>query len=113
MIEAKGPFSTAGRLLFLSVALHLVVIAVSGGGYFVEMLAGAVIWAAIAYGLMRGMRWLAFIAFLLAMGGGIVAMGYGMGTFGLTSIAFLAITAVDWLAAALLFVALWRPAETA
>ena len=103
-----SPFRMAALLLLVSALLHLVVIAVSGGGFLVPMIGGAIMWFVIGAGLQRGMRWLAYIAFLLAMIGGVYAMGVGMGQTGLTQMALFGIMAVDWIAAVLLFGALWK-----
>lgn len=108
MLNPSSPFSNAVLLIAVSVVLHLVVIAVSGGGFVGPMLAGALIWAVVAVGLNRGWRWLAYIAFLLALVGGMVAMANAQSTFGLTSLTFWGIVAMDWLAAVALFVAIWR-----
>lgn len=103
-----SPFRMAALLLLISAAMHIVVIAVSGGGFLVPMIVGAVMWFVIGAGLQRGLRWLAYFAFLLAMIAGVYAMGTGMGQSGLTQMAFYGIMAADWIAAALLFVALWK-----
>ena len=103
-----GPFRNPALLLLLSAMLHLVVIAVSGGGFLVPMIGGAIMWFVIGAGLQRGLRWLAYIAFLLAMFGGVYAMGTGMGQTGLTQMALFGIMGADWLAAVLLFGALWK-----
>lgn len=103
-----SPFRMAAVLLLVSAALHLVVIAVSGGEFLVPMIVGAVMWFMVGAGLQRRMRWLAYIAFLLAMIGGVYAMGTGMGQTGLTQMALFGIMAADWMAAVLLFVALWK-----
>ena len=108
MVKTSGEFSLAAGAVLVSAVLHVVVIVVSGGGYVVPMLAGAVGWFVIGAGLQRGLRWLAHLAFLLAMIGGVVAMAYAMGAFGLTALAFWGIVAADCAAAVLLFVALWR-----
>ena len=108
MLNPANPFNNAVLLIAVSIVLHLVVIAVSGGGFLVQMLGAAIVWGLVAAGLARGWRWLAYIAFLLALVGGIVAMSYGNATFGLTALAFYGIMAADWLAALALFIAIWR-----
>lgn len=108
MEQSQSPFRLAALLLLVSAALHIVVIAVSGGGFLVPMIVGAVMWFVIGAGLQRGLRWLAHIAFLLAMIGGVYAMGTGMGQTGLTRMALFGIMAADWIAAVLLFGALWK-----
>ena len=79
MFRMNNEFSMAAMAVLVSAFLHIVVIIVSGGGFIVPMLAGAVGWFLIGAGLQRGWRWLAHIAFLGAMFGGVVAMGYAMG----------------------------------
>ena len=108
MLKSESPFGLAALALLVSAALHIVVIIVSGGGFLVPMIGGAIGWFVIGAGLQRGMRWLAHIAFLLAMIGGVYAMGTAMGQTGLTAMALFGIMAADWIAAALLFVALWK-----
>ncbi len=104
----KSPFRVAALFLLLSAVLHLVVIAVSGGGFLMPMIVGAIMWFVIGAGLQRGLRWLAYVAFLLAMIGGVYAMGVGMGQTGLTQMALFGIMGADWIAAVLLFGALWK-----
>jgi len=87
----KSPFRVAALFLLLSAVLHLVVIAVSGGGFLMPMIVGAIMWFVIGAGLQRGLRWLAYVAFLLAMIGGVYAMGVGMGQTGLTQMALFGI----------------------
>jgi hypothetical protein len=108
MMNSDSPFRFAALLLLLSAVLHIVVIIVSGGGFLAPMIAGAIMWFVIGAGLQRGMRWLAHIAFLLAMIGGVYVMGVGMGQTGLTQYALFGIIAADWIAAVLLFGALWK-----
>jgi hypothetical protein len=105
---SNSPFRLAALFLLTSAVLHLVVIAVSGGGFLVLMIVGAVMWFVIGAGLQRGLRWLAYIAFLLAMIGGVYAMGTAMGQTGLTALALFGIMAADWIATVLLFGALWK-----
>ena len=108
MMNSDSPFRFAALLLLLSAVLHIVVIFVSGGGFLVPMIAGAIMWFVIGAGLQRGMRWLAYIAFLFAMVGGVYAMGAGMGQTGLPQLALFGIMTVDWIAVVLLFIVLWR-----
>ena len=108
MVKPEKPFNTAALLMVASAVLHLVVIAVAGGGYLIQMLTGAIVWAVIAAGLAQGWRWLGYVAFVLTLAGGIVAMANGMPNFGLTRAGFLGVTILDWLTAASLFAALWR-----
>ncbi len=73
-----------------------------------EMLVGAVVWVLIGVGLMRHLRWLAYIAFLLGLMGAIYAFGAGMSAFGMLSLTFFGIALADLLAVVLLFAILWR-----
>jgi hypothetical protein len=108
MLKSESPFRVAAMALLVSAVLHIVVIVVSGGGFLVPMITGAIMWFVIGAGLQRGLRWLAHIAFLIAMIGGVYAMGTGMGQTGLTQLALFGIMAADWFAAVMLFCALWR-----
>lgn len=103
-----SPFRMAALVLLVSALLHLVVIAVSGGAFLMPMIGGAIMWFVIGAGLQRGMRWLAYIAFLLAMIGGVYVMGTGMGQTGLTQMALFGVMAADWIAVVLLFGTLWK-----
>ena len=108
LLRNDGPYSRPALLLLVSAVLHLLVIVLSLGGYVLPMLVGAVVWVVIAAGLQRNWRWLAYLAFLLAIIGGIVAMSNGMATSGIVAIAFWSMMALDWVAAAFLFLLIWR-----
>ena len=108
MFRMNNEFSMAAITILVSAILHIVVIVISTNDFLAPMLAGAVGWFLIGAGLQRGWRWLAHIAFLCAMIGGVVAMGYAMGQSGVVSYTFWGIVLADWIGAVLLFVALWR-----
>ena len=101
-------YHRAALLFFVSAALQVVVIAVSGGEFLAQMLGAAVLWVLLGLGLMREWRSIAYFAFVLGLMGMIVALGFGMSEFGLTATAFMGIAAADLLAVVLLFGTLWQ-----
>ena len=99
----RGSYRVAAVLALASVALH---IAVAATGASPLWLAAAIVAAGLGWLLLRGSRVAAYAAFLLALAGGVVALGEvadtGAGLFG-------ALVAAQWAAALALFVVLWRP----
>ena len=69
--------------------------------------------ALIGLGLMRQMRLVAYLGFLMGLLGVIVSLGFGMSAFGAERYAFLGITLFDLLAVIFLFGILWRTPQKA
>ncbi len=106
-----GIFSprTAALPVLASAVLHVLAFVVDG---FTAM-AGAMVviglvYAAIAWGLRKGWRWLAWISFFVMLFGMIAA--YASAGMGLHGWWYMAIALADLIAAILLFGALWKPA---
>lgn len=78
-------------------------------GYF----AVALVMGILAMGLMRGMRWIKYIAFLVVGILGSIVLGWIWSIGGPPAWWAIATTASCWLTASMLFVALWRPKESA
>ena len=104
---AHGLMKPAAWMMYGSAALHLVAPVVAGfSPGSLALLPFAVIWAVIAWLLInRGWRWLAWGAFFLALFG-VIASLVGPGDVPVWLMR--GITLFDALAAACLFVVLWR-----
>lgn len=108
----NGPYRFGTAFILISAALHIFAFVV--GGFAPEALVLipiGLVYVVLAYGLSRGWRWLAYIAFLLMMIGGTFALAQLWTPSPVPQWWTLAIIAADWLAALALFVALWRPAR--
>lgn len=109
MMLLQGPFRTANVAVTLSALLHIV--APVAGGFEAStfgMVPVGLFYLALAYGLSRGWRGLAYLTFLI-MGFGIAAAISGAySTSPIPSWLFGAIGVADAVAMVLLFVALWR-----
>ena len=118
MIEVRAMdlsmnYHRAALATFISAALHIVVILLTGSEHLTSMIAGVVIWTLIGLGLMRQMRLVAYLGFLMGLLGVIVSLGFGMSAFGAERYAFLGITLFDLLAVIFLFGILWRTPQKA
>ncbi|MEM7438129.1 MAG: hypothetical protein AAF393_00920 [Pseudomonadota bacterium] len=109
MIDVKGPYRNGAVFVALSALLHA--IAPILGGFSQDALTlfvFGVVYAGIALGLFQGMRWLVYIAFLMMIGGSIVALSYVWALGPVPSWIYTGIFAANWLAATGLFLALWK-----
>ncbi len=113
MIDVQGPYRIGALFVLVSALLHF--LAPVLGGFDVRALSlmpvGA-LYLVVVYGLLRGWRWLAYLAFLGLFVGGIMAMAYVWTPHPVPSWMFIAIIAADWCAALALFAALWRSAPS-
>lgn len=92
----------------LSAILHVVALPLAG--ITGPAVIGALVWAILAFGLSKGLRWVAYLAFIMALFGTSAALGVAMGLpAGLGQWVWIAIIAADILAAITLFRLLWRP----
>ena len=100
----EGQYRWGAALILLAALLYLVAIAL--GGSITTFGLTAIFYALLGFGLLRGMRWLAYIAFIS------VFIGLSGALLNLTSGGplFAALAVVNGLAAIALFIALWRPA---
>lgn len=108
----NGPYRLGALFIAISAALHVFAFIV--GGFSADALRltpVGLVYALLAFGLTRGWRWLAYVAFIAMMIGGTVALGSLWAPSPVPQWWTLAIIAADWLAAAALFAALWRPAR--
>lgn len=112
MFKTSKSLGLAALFLFLSAALHVAAPAV--GGFTSEamlLVPLGTFWGLVGLGLLRGMRWLAWLTFLGTLAGGIVALGYALSVTSVPDWWCFAIMAADWLTAAMLLVHLWWPKQ--
>lgn len=109
MVDAKGPFRIGALFVALSGIVHILALLVSGfaSESFVLVPVG-VFYIALAYGLLQGWRWLAYLVFVLMMIGSVLAISSAWTTPNVPTWVHLSIFVLDWLAVLALFVALWR-----
>lgn len=110
MFNTSKSLGFAALFIFVSAALHI--LAPVAGGLTSEALSlvpAGIVLALLALGLLRGMRWLAWLAFFVMLGAGIVALGYAAAVTWVPTWWYVAIVAADWLAAAMLLAHLWWP----
>ncbi len=112
MFKTSKSLGLAALFLFASAVLHVAAPVV--GGFTTEallLIPFGLVFGLAALGLLRGMRWLAWLTFLATLAGGIVALGYAMSVTSVPDWWYLAIVAADWLTAAMLLVHLWWPKQ--
>ena len=111
MSLVNGPYRFGTLLILVSAMLHILTFV--AGGFASEMMAFlplGLVFGLIAFGLSRGWRWLAYVAFLAAMIGAVFVLSYLWTPIAAPQWTLISIIAVNCLAAAALFAALWRPA---
>ena len=112
-MDVRGPYRVGAFFLLISAALHILAPLVGGFSSPVPIFVGVgLVYVVIALGRYRGWRWLAYIAFLVMMIGGIIALSALWSPSAIPSWWTVLIIAADWLGAAALFAALWRAAPT-
>jgi|GEM_PF-1539759 len=110
-MDVRGPYRIGGLLLLLSAALHIFAFVVGGfSNDALRLIPVGLVYALVAYGLFCGWRWLAYIAFVMMMIGGIAALSTIWSPSTIPVWWTILIIAADWLGAAALFGALWRSA---
>lgn len=111
MSVLTGPYRFGAALIAVSAALHVFAFLVGGfSADALRLIPVGLIYALLAYGLTRGWRWLAYVAFIAMMVGGTLALGSLWTPSPVPQAWTIAIIGADWLAALALFVSLWRPA---
>ena len=110
MTTMPKSLSFAVIFVLVSAALHVIAPLLSGfsseGLFLVPF---GLLYGLIAMGLMRNMRWLAWVTFFILMFGGIFAMASAMSAITVPSWIYSFIAAADWAGAACLFGYLWNP----
>ncbi|MBL4628875.1 MAG: hypothetical protein JKY00_12735 [Roseicyclus sp.] len=104
-------YLAAATFAGIGAALHLIALALSGfADNYVASLLGGAIWFALAFGLLRGWRSIAYLTFLMALFGISAALSIVMVTpSGPVQWAWISIMVADGLVAFTLFALLWRP----
>lgn len=112
MTQTKGAMRWGGIFVAVSAALHAVGLIVSGFGALVmPLLVFGVVFAVLAYGLLQGRRWVAYVAFIVALMGLSFAAGNLWSLGAVPAWVFQGIFAANLLAVLALFGALWRTIE--
>ena len=114
MIDVRGPFRVAVLFVLISAILHIAAVAVGGlSQEALSLLPFGVLYLLFALGLARGMRWLAYVVFLVVGIGGSVALASMLAPVAIPAWWRAAIMVADWIAVLALLVALWCPATPA
>lgn len=98
----------AAIALLVSALLHVAALLAGSGGSVVVVLAASAVLVALAAGLLKGLRWVAWAGFFIALADGIAALGSAVAAAGGPDPICLAVAGCDWLAALALFIHLWR-----
>ena len=98
---------SAAILLFVSALAHVVALFAGPGGSVPVALVSCAVLAVLGFGLLKGLRWVAWVAFFVALADGIAALGAAVAAT-LPDPVCLAVAACDGQAALALFIALWR-----
>ncbi len=107
--QASSGYRLAALLLGVSALLHLAAPIFGGfSGTGLMLLPIFILYAAMAYGLSIGWRWLAWITFFVTAIGGMVAMSYLWSFDPVPTWVFAGILAADWACMVVLFGVLWR-----
>jgi len=105
----NGSFRTAILFFAISALLHVAASIISGfSSAGLQLLAAVPVLLIMIWGLSREWRWFAYLCFLVAAILGIIAMSFVWSENAVQSWVYLGIMIADWLAAAALFLALWR-----
>lgn len=113
MIDVQGPYRVGATFVGVSALLHLIA-RVFGGAAPVSLALFAIglVYVAMAYGLFQGWRWLAYLTFLVMMGGSIAALTQIWALGPVPGWIYAGIVGANWLAVLALFVPLWRSRPT-
>ncbi len=112
MTKTKGAMRWAANFVALSAGLHVLAVIIGGFGAAAgPLLAVAVIYAGFAYGLLRGWRWLAYIAFVVLLIGTSFAVSNIWALGDVPGWIYAGIACTNLLAVVALFGALWQSPE--
>lgn len=114
MIDVNGPYRIGAIFFLVSAVLHI--LAFLAGGFTAEalrLIPIGIVYVGIAYLLFSGSRLMAYIAFVVALVGGIIALFFSFNVIGIPGWWWNLITIADWIAAGGLFMALWRSSTAA
>ncbi len=108
MTRSRRRLQAAALLMFLAAALHLPFLALAFARHGAAALAAAVALSALGWALMGGRRIVAWVAFFALLALITAAAGWLGAAQGLLAALAQVILAIEALALALVFVALWR-----
>ena len=109
MINIRGPYQVGATFFLVSAVLHIFAFVVGGfTNDALRLIPIGIVYLGIAYMLMRGSRLTAYIAFVVALVGGIISLFFSFGIAPVPGWWWLLILIADWIAAVGLFLALWR-----
>ncbi|MDN5787848.1 hypothetical protein [Pseudorhodobacter sp.] len=111
MTRQNRKYQAAALLLFLAAALHAPILFLDGQARQPAMIAAIIFWLMLGFGLLRGLRPVAYLGFLTGLAGAIAALYLAMSAAGLVSAVYALILAVNAAAAVVLFGLLWTRAE--
>lgn len=110
MTTTSNPTYIASGFFYASAILHAFPIILEGYTLLAQIGFAIPLWIVVAYILRNySWRWFAYLAFLGALIGIVVSMGFALDFYGLTRALFFNITMADTGAAVALFLALWSP----
>ena len=105
----RGPFRSGAMLLLLSAALHILAFTVGGlTPDALILIPIGILYIAVAAGLARGWRWLAWISFFGLFVGSIGALSNVWGSGPVPGWWYATISAVDGFGVVAFFLALWQ-----
>ena len=111
MIDFRGPYRLGAFFIAISAILHILAIFVGGVSSFtLGLVVIGIVYLGFAYGLLSGWRWMAYLTFLIALIGSIVAFGSSFGAGPVPGWWWTLIVIADVGAVITLFAALWRGA---
>ena len=109
MVDAKGPFRAGALFIALSGLVHILALLVSGfASEALVLVPVGIVYLGLAYGLLQGWRWLAYVVFILMMVGSLAPLASAWSTPNVPTWIYLTIFVLDWLTVLALFGALWR-----
>ncbi len=111
MTRTKGPMRWAGIFVALSAVFHIVALIAGGVSSGAQILTAAILYGVFAYGLINGIRWVAYAAFIVVFLGLSIAVAGVWSSGPIPGWVFGAISIANLATVACLFIALWRSAE--
>jgi len=107
MTRTERKYHAAAILLFLSAALHVPVQFLAFGAVWFHTIIAVGALTLLGFGLMRGLRWVAYVAFLAVLAGAVSSLGAAVASTGWVATFWWGILALDLLVGAVLFGILW------
>lgn len=110
MIDARSPYRIGAVFLGISAILHLIAPLFAGlSGQAPILFVFGVVYVIAVWGLMRAMRWLAYVVMLVLMVGSVIAMTGIWAMAPVPGWIYAGIVFANWSAVLSLAAVLWRP----